>query len=77
MLQQFLGGGTFLRVPAQAKLYELLEWLGEVPSKSGRRVLGDQEQHLHRVDVGVRGVTTGQFDRRDSQRPDVCLVVIT
>ena len=61
------------RVLVKTGLDELLERPAEVALQLRRRVLGDEEERPHRVEVGEGGLALGQLNSSDAQRPDVRL----
>ena len=61
------------RVLVKTGLDELLERPAEVALQLRRRVLGDEEECPHRVEVGEGGLALGQLNSSDAQRPDVRL----
>jgi hypothetical protein len=52
VLQKILGRRTLARVAPKTERDELLELLAEVALQRRRRVLGNKEEDLHRMDVG-------------------------
>lgn len=75
-VEEILGRGTLLGVFAQAEVDKVLEGGGEVAFEHGRWVLGDQEEDLHGVDVGIGGLAVCQLQGGDAERPDVGLAVV-
>ena len=67
-----IAGTTIL----QTNVDEVLEAIRVVPLQNWRRILGDQEQHLHRVDIRVRRLAHRQLYSGDSERPDIRLLII-
>ena len=66
--------GTYvLGVYVEARLHELLEWLGVVAGQLGRIAVRDEPEHAHRMELAVRWFAFRQFDRRDAQRPSIGL----
>ena len=61
------------RVLVKTGLDELLERPAEVALQLRSRVLGDEEERPHRVEVGEGGLALGQLNSSDAQRPDVRL----
>lgn len=61
----------------KAGLDELFELLAEVAGQLWRVVFRYQEEHSHRVKVGVWWLSFGQLDGRYAQRPDVRLRVVS
>lgn len=61
------------RVLVEAGLGELLETLGEISPERWRGILGDVEQHSHRVHVRVGRLALGKLDGCDAQRPNISL----
>lgn len=76
VLEQLLGRRAHARVALQTQIHKVAEWLGEPFGQLWRWVLRDEEQHLHRVQAGVRRLAVGQLDGCDAQTPDVGFVVI-
>ena len=57
----------------EAGLHKLLQRLAVVALQGGWVVLWDEEEHLHGVELRMRGLAFGQLDGRDAQGPDVGL----
>lgn len=53
--------------------YKLFEGLGVVSLQVWWVALGDQEEHSHWVEVGMRGFPLSQLNGRDTQRPNISL----
>jgi hypothetical protein len=76
-VEELLRRWTFLGVLAQAKMDEFLERRGEVALQYGWRVLRDQEENLHGVDIGIWRLAVCQLQRGDAERPDICFAVVS
>lgn len=76
MLEKFSCRWPFLGVTLQAQLDEVLESLAEVAFQAWGRVLGNQKEHLHGMDIGIGWLSFGELKGRDTQRPDVSLVIV-
>lgn len=61
-----MGTTYIIRVLLQTSSNELFERLGEVALQHWGRVLGDQEQDAHRVQVSIWRLALGHFNRRDT-----------
>ena len=66
VLQQLLGRWPSPRLLAQAGRHEAAERRAEAVGllQLGGRLLGDEEEHAHRVQVRVRGVASGNLQHR-------------
>lgn len=67
------GSTNVFGVLVKAGLDELFELLAEVAGQLRWVVFRYQEEHSHRVEIGVRRFAFSQFDGRYAQRPDVGL----
>jgi len=61
----------------EAKSNKLFESLGEVALKSRGRVLGDQEENAHGVEIGIRRLALGHLNCSDAKRPNISLGIVT
>ena len=57
----------------EADSHKLLEGLGEVPDQLWGRVLGDEEEDPHGMEVSVRWFSCRHLNGGDPQGPDICL----
>lgn len=69
--------GTFAWITLHALCNKVLERGAEVALQAWRWILGDQKQHLHRMNVRHGRLAGGQLNRSYAQRPDICLVIVT
>ena len=65
------------RIFDQAQRDKILESRAERAFETRRTRLRDQEQHLHGMVLGERRLPFGEFDRGDSERPDVGFCVVS
>lgn len=66
VLQQLLSRYALFGGLLETERHELLEGFGEVALEGRRRVLRDQEEDAHGVEIVVGGHTLGHLDRRDA-----------
>ncbi len=80
VLEQLRGRGPQAGVLLQALGDDVPHGLGEVllslVLERRRWVLQRHEQHLHRRELGERGVAVSHLEQRDPERPDVSRVVV-
>jgi hypothetical protein len=77
MLKHFLGRRPLPGIPLETHLDELFEWPGKAAIQGRGRILGDQKQNFHGMNICIGRISTSQLDSRDTQRPNVCFVVIS
>ena len=77
MLQELLSGGPLPWISLQAQFHEVLERLAEVSVQNRWRVLRDEEQDFHRVNVRIWWLSFRKFESRDAERPNIRFMVVT
>lgn len=75
--QQLLRARTTIGILRQALGDEIFERVAVlVAFESRRRLLRDQEEHLHRVGTGMGRLAVDHFNGSNAQRPNVGLIIV-
>jgi hypothetical protein len=77
MFKHLFGRRPLPGIPLQTHFDELLEWPAEVAIQARGWVLGNQKQNFHGMNICVGRISTCQLNSRDTQRPNVCFIVIS
>jgi hypothetical protein len=77
VFEEFFGTRSLFGLLAQTEVDKVLESLAKVALELRRRVLGDEEENLHWMNVGIWGLSVGQLQGGDTKRPDVGLVIVS
>ena len=76
MLQEFLGRRSLSGISSETQGDEILEELAEIALQHRWWVLGDEEEYLHRMNVGTGRFSVSQLECGDAQGPDIGLMIV-
>ena len=77
MLQEFLGRRPLSGISSETQGDEILEELAEIALQRWWRVLRDEKEYLHGMNVGTGRFSMSQLESRDPQRPDIGLMIVS
>lgn len=77
VFEKLFGARSLFGLLAQTKVDKVFEGLAEVTLELRRRILWNEEENFHRMDVGIRGLSIGELEGGDTKRPDVGLVIVS